>query len=392
MVSTLLPPILRSESSDLLRETLGRYLDESLSWERVAVLDRDDAFPEDVWKGLAELGVLGLGIPVEHGGSGGGVRESLVACAEIASRYPSLAVDYVLCGMVGRMLGDQGTDAQRERWLGPLVRGDAIHAYGISEPDGGTDALAARTRAVAVADGWRVTGRKLWISMAGRAEVIFTVARTEEPPAGGSRAHGLSVIAVPTDQPGVDISRVHLAGMRGAGTCEVVFDGATAGADDLVGVAGRGFHMLRETLNVERLLSSMISVGIGRAALGAAVTYAAEREAFGRPIGGFQVLQHGLVDAAVGLSGAMLITERALEGLEAGDDVTDLAGMAKLATAEATAVVVDRGMRLMGAMGLARETPMQMWFRDARLQLFSPVSNEMVRNLLGEAMGLPRSY
>lgn len=392
MVATQLPHVFRSDDCDALRQSLSGYLDEQLSWERVRELDESGTFPADVWRGLGGLGVLGLGIPESDGGSGGSSREAVVACLEIARRYPSLSVDYVLCGMVGRMLGDHGTHAQRVAWLRPLASGDAVHAYGISEPDGGTDALAARTRAERTDDGWVVHGRKLWISMAEHADVVFTVARTSPAPPGRSRANGLSVIAVPTGQPGVQVERVHLAGMRGAGTCEVLFDGAVAPADALVGEEGRGFHMLRPTLNVERLLSAAISLGIGIGALEHALAYAVEREAFGRPVGGFQAVQHGLVDAAVGLSGAMLLVEHAVEGYEAGEEVTAVAGMAKLAAAEATAVVVDRGMRLLAGMGLAVEAPMQMWFRDARLQLFSPVSNEMVRNLVGEAMGLPRSY
>ena len=371
---------------------MGALLDRELDSETVRDLDESDAFPDRAWSRLATLGVLGLGIPTELGGSGGGAAEAVAACIEIARRYPSLAVDYVLCGMVGRMLGDHGTPAQQQAWLRPLADGTSIHAYGISEPDGGTDALAARTRAEADGDGWRVTGTKLWISMAAQADVIFTVARTSAPPLGRSRANGLSVIAVPTDQDGVEIRRVHLAGMRGAGTCEVAFDGAVAPAESLIGQEGRGFHMLRDTLNIERLLSAGISIGIGQAALSAAVSYAGEREAFGRQIGGFQAVQHGLVDASVELAGAMLLLERAVEDHEAGSEVQNLSGMAKLAASEATAAVVDRGMRTMAAMGLARESPMQMWFRDARLQLFSPVSNEMVRNILGESMGLPRSY
>jgi acyl-CoA dehydrogenase len=392
MTRTLLPEILTGDERGALRHTVDAYLDEALPWRRVADLDEADAFPGDVWSGLGEIGVLGLGIPEEFGGSGGSAGDSMVVCIEIARRYPSLAVDYVLCGMVARMLVDHGTEEQRERWLPGMASGETIHAYGISEPDGGTDALALRTRAVPEGDGWRVDGSKLWISMAGEADVIFTLLRTDAPDPPDRPARGISVLAVPTGQDGVTVRRVHLAGMRGAGTCEVTFDGARAEGDGLVGPRGRGFHMLRETLNVERLLSAAISIGIGTAALEGALDYAAEREAFGRPIGGFQAIQHPLVDAAVALGGGMLLTERALERYEAGEDATAASGMAKLAVAEATAQVVDRGVRALGGMGLAREAPMQMWFRDARLQLFSPVSNEMVRNLVAEAMGLPRSY
>jgi acyl-CoA dehydrogenase len=392
MTRTLLPAILTGDERGALRRTVGAYLDEELPWRRVADLDEADAFPRDVWSGLGKIGLLGLGIPEELGGSGGSAADSMVVCIEIARRYPSLAVDYVLCGMVARMLVDHGTDDQRERWLPGLASGETIHAYGISEPEGGTDALALRTRAVPAGDGWRVDGSKLWISMAGEADVIFTLLRTDAPDPPDRPARGISVLAVPTGQDGVTVRRVHLAGMRGAGTCEVTFDGARADDDGLIGPRGRGFHMLRETLNVERLLSAAISIGIGTAALEWTLDYAAHREAFGRPIGGFQAIQHPLVDAAVALGGGMLLTEHALGLYEAGEDATAASGMAKLAVAEATAQVVDQGVRTLGGMGLAREAPMQMWFRDARLQLFSPVSNEMVRNLVAEAMGLPRSY
>ena len=392
MEQTLLPSFLAGVERELLRESLRGLLDEVLPWDRVRELDAADRFPRDAWEALGGLGVLGIGIPAEHGGSDGTASDAVAACAEIAARYPSLAVDYVLVGMVARMLADHGTPAQQQRWLPGLAAGTSIQAYGISEPDGGTDTLALRTRARLDGDEWVVDGSKLWISMADEADVIFVLLRTDEPDPPHRRASGVSVLAVPTDQPGVKVRRVHLAGMRGAGTCAVTFAGARAPSDWHIGPRSRGFYMLRETLDIERLLSAAISIGIGRAAFDATVVYAKERHAFGRPIGGFQALQHGIVDGAVGLAGAMLLTERAVGAHEAGEDASVLCGMSKLATAEATAVVVDRGMRLMAGMGLAREAPMQMWFRDARLQLFSPLSNDMIRNILGESLGLPRSY
>lgn len=392
MESTLLPTLLADAERDLLRESLAGFLDRELPYTRVRQLDADDRFPRDVWEGLGSLGVLGIGIPPESGGGGGSAADAVVACAEIAGRYPSLAVDYVLVGMVARMLADHGSEEQRARWLPGLAAGTSIQAYGISEPDGGTDALALRTRARLDGDAWVIDGSKLWISMADESDVVFVLLRTDESDPPDKRARGISVIAVPTDQPGVIVRRVHLAGMRGAGTCEITFEGARAPVDWLIGPRGRGFHMLRETLDIERLLSAGISIGIGRAALAATVAYARERHAFGRPIGGFQALQHGIVDASVALAGAILLTEQAVAAHEAGREASAACSMAKLATAEATAIVVDRGMRVMAGMGLARETPMQMWFRDARLQLFSPLSNDMIRNILGESLGLPRSY
>ena len=391
-MATLLPDILRSADRDAFREAVASYLDRALAPDTVATLDEEDRFPRDVWKGLGDIGALGLGIPPEHGGPGGSATDSLMVTIEIAKRYPSLSVDFVSAGMLARTLTEHGTPEQQRAWLPGLMTGEQIIAYGISEPDGGTDALALRTRARETDSGFQVDGAKLWISMANEADVILATVRTDEPPAPERRAHGVSLLAVPTNQTGVSIRRVQLAGMRGAGTCEVTFDGAIADVNGIVGPRGRGFHVLRDTLSIERLLAAGISIGIGTAALELAVRYATERTAFGRPIGGFQAVAHPLVDAAAGLAGAMLLAERAALAIEAGNDDAVLANMAKLAAGEATAVVVDRGMRAMAAMGLARESPMQMYFRDARLQTFSPISNEMVRNVLSENMGFPRSY
>ena len=190
-----------------------------------------------------------------------------------------------------------------------------------------------------------------------------------------------------------------LSGMRAAATCEVFLDGAEAPAGNLIGERGRGFHALRGALAVERLLAAGISLGIGVGALEEMVRYAAEREAFGRPIGAFQAVQHPIADSAAELSAALCLAERvalADEGATsvgvAGPDPTSLAAMAKLVAAETTARIVDRGMRIFAAHGLAASSLMQRYFRDARLQLFSPISNEMIRNLLGERLGLPRSY
>jgi alkylation response protein AidB-like acyl-CoA dehydrogenase len=190
----------------------------------------------------------------------------------------------------------------------------------------------------------------------------------------------------------VTIRRVELSGMRSAAVCEVFLDDAEAPAEHLLGERGRGFHLLRASLAVERLLAAGVSLGLSTAAFELALRYCGEREAFGRPIGAFQAVQHPLVDSATELAGSLLLAERAAEVLESGADATGIAAMAKLGAAETAVRVVDRGMRAMAAHGYAASSPMQMYFRDARLQTFSPISNEMIRNLLAEQMGMPRSY
>lgn len=376
----------RRDLRRMVRDVLGRHL----PVEAALAADREGRFDWAAWRALGAAGVLGLGAPEESGGGGGTVGDALAVVEEVARVLPSLAVDYVTCGMAMRMLAD-GTAGRAAEWLPRIASGEAVCAFGLSEPNAGTDLLALRTSARERGGDWVLTGQKLWISLAQEAEVIFVLARTD-PPEEGRRSRGLSVIAVPVDQPGVTVRRVPLMGMRAAVSCEVFFDEAVAPRANLVGERGRGLRLLGRTLDVERVLAAGISLGIGWGALDLHVRYAKEREAFGRPIGALQAIQHPAADSLTDLTAARALTGVAVRAIENGEPATALAAMAKLNAAEATARIVDRGMRAMGAMGLAQESPMQMYFRDARLQLFSPISNEMVRNILGESLGLPRSY
>ncbi|GAA0542532.1 acyl-CoA dehydrogenase family protein [Actinomadura livida] len=373
-----------------LRDMVGSLLARELPADRALALDREGLFAADAWTALGRAGLLGLGGDEAAGGTGGTVGDAVAVTEEIARVLPGLAVDYVTCGMAMRMLGD-GTGTAAAAWLPDIASGEKICSFGMSEPDVGTDLLNLRTSA-RVEDGrWVLRGQKLWISLAHKAEIAFVLCRTD-PPEEGRRSRGLSVIAVPLDQPGVTVNRVHLAGMRAAGTCEIYFDDAVAPLDHLVGERGRGMALLAQTLDVERVLAAGISLGIGRAALDLHVTHLREREAFGGPIGRFQALQHAAADSIADLSASRALVNTAVRTMEEGGPATALTAMAKLVAGESTARIVDRGMRAMAAHGLAEESAMQMYFRDARLQLFSPVSNDMIRNILGESLGLPRSY
>ncbi|WP_122816859.1 acyl-CoA dehydrogenase family protein [Nocardioides pantholopis] len=379
-------PATRSDVRAMTADLLARHLPA----EEAARTDREGGFGRGVWRALGEAGLLGLAADEDAGGSGGTVGDAVAVTEEIARVLPSLAVDYVLSGMAMRMLADPACGVVAD-WLPSVAAGERICSFGLSEPGVGTDLLGLRSRATLVDGEWRVSGQKTWISLAGEADHVFVLCRTD-PAEDGRRARGLSLIAVPTDQPGVSVRRVHLAGMRAAGTCEVFLDEARAPEDHLVGRRGRGLQMISQALDVERVMAAAISLGIGRAALDLHVAYAGEREAFGAPIGALQAVQHPAADSVAELSAARALVNSTVGRIERGEDALAHSAMAKLVAAETTARVTDRGMRALGAMGLAEESAMQMYFRDARLQLFSPISNEMIRNLLGEALGLPRSY
>ncbi len=315
----------------------------------------------------------------------------MVVTIEIARRLPSLAVDYVLAAMAAQLLAKHGSKEQCG-WLEPLGSGSHVHAFAITEPSGGTDVTQTGTRAVLDGDVWRITGHKQWISLAEHANLLYVLARTDPPDTPGRLARGLSLLAVEVPQPGIVVTRIPVEGMRASGVCDVVFDGAQAPADCLVGERGRGLHALSGTLALERTLAAALSVGISTAVLEFATNYAKDRMAFGRPVGGFQAVQHPIVESVAGLASSMLMLEWATRLVEEDSDAIAVASLAKLVASKTAAQAADNAMRLFGAAGYASELLVQMWFGDSRLQLFSPVTNEMVKNILGEAIGLPRSY
>lgn len=379
----------REDHELALTESMQGLLSRHLPEERASEADENRLFLRDVWEALGQNGMLGIGIPDELGGSGGGIAEAAIVTRELARVLPSMAVDYVLSGMVNRTLID--SDSHFDLIPG-LVSGESIYAYGLSEPGGGSDLLSLRTHARLENAEWIINGQKLWISMANEADGIFVLCRTDEPEPGRSRASGLSLIIVPTDQPGVEAKKVKLAIMRAASSCEVFFSDARAPENALVGERGKGLYAMRGTLDIERIMSAAISLGIGQSALELAVRYVGEREAFGGPLGRLQAVQHPLADSASELAAANLLVEHAARKVDAGVPASQESAMAKLFAAETTARLVDRAARVMGAMGVASETPMQRFLRDARLQLFSPVNNDLLKGVIGQGMGLPKSY
>ncbi|WP_283095601.1 acyl-CoA dehydrogenase family protein [Nocardioides alcanivorans] len=385
-----LVPETEPETRRDLRAMTSRLLGRELPDERALEIDRTGGFDRGLWERLGTAGLLGLGAPEELGGSGGTVGDSVAVTEEIARVLPSLAVDHVLSGMAMRMLSE--ADAGPVSALLPeIAAGTHVVSYGLSEPDVGTDLLRLRTSARYDGSRWLVNGRKTWISLASEADTIFVLCRTD-PLDPDHPSRGLSLLAVPADQPGVEVRRVHLAGMRAAVTCEVTLTDAVASDETPVGGRGRGLRILSRALDVERVMAAAISIGIGRGALELHRDYALQREAFGRRIGALQAIQHPLADSAAELSAARSLLDDTVRRIEDGRSSVAESAMSKLVASETTARIVDRGMRAMGAMGLAEESRMQMFFRDARLQLFSPISNEMIRNLVGEALGMPRSY
>jgi acyl-CoA dehydrogenase len=386
-----LDPIADSPERAELRATVQRLVADVAPPQRVAALDEAQEFDEALFVALADLGAFAVGAPPGAGGSGD-VRDQLVIVEELAAGPTSMAAFAIAHFAVTQVVGSFGRTPAHHELARALVDGRTRCAFALSEPSGGTDvARAMQTRAVRDGDTWRLSGQKMWTSGATTAQHVVVLARSS--PIERSPVHGVTMFLVPTDASGVTIRTIDTFGIRGLSTCEVFLDDVAVSDDDVLGEVDQGMRQVFATINREGLNATAACLGVGRGALDLAVAYAKEREVFGSPIGAFQVPQHWLVDGSVALESARGLMVRAAEIEVAGGDAGVLASMAKLVASEAAQTIALRGMQLMGGMGYTRAVAMERYFRDVRLWQFSPLTNEMVRNRIGEQhLGLPRSY
>lgn len=380
------------EDQRSLRELVREVVSTVATPQRLSDFDEREAFDEELYSALAESGLVALQADLD--GSHASHLSQTVVLEELGATATSMAVSFVVQYMGVTMLSQHATAAQKETVLAPLLSGEQRVAFALTEPGGGTDvARAMATRARQQDDGsWVLNGSKLWISGADDAGTLIVLARTSEPE--GSAINGITMFLVPAGTEGLSVNVLDTIGIHGLSTCEVGIDEVKLPADAVLGEVGKGFRQVLATLNGERLNAAAVALGIARGAQEASLAFVREREAFGRQIGGFQILQHRLVDGAVQIELVRGIVQRAAQATDAGSDSAPaLTAMAKLSAAEAAVQITEHGMRSMGGSGLSREYPMQRFFRDARLYTFAPLTDEMTRNFLGEHyLQLPRSY
>jgi acyl-CoA dehydrogenase len=358
-----------------------------------AACDRDHRFPWEFYEAMAEGGWLGVAIPEEYGGGGRGITEAALVLNRVAASGAAMngasALHLTVFGL--NPVVKFGNERLKSTFLPRAARGDLHVAFGVTEPDAGTDTSRVATRAVDDgAGGFVVTGRKIWTSKALESEVCLLLARTDGEP--GSFA-GLSLFLVDLDERYCDIAPIPKVGRNAVASCEVAYDGLPVEGWRLVGERGHGFKQLLHGLNPERILLAAVACGIGEAALRRATAYAREREVFGRPIGANQAIAHPLAQAYMQLSGAfnlaMLAAGRYDGGLECGEQ----ANTAKYLAAEASFFAADQALQTHGGLGYASEYHVERYWREARLQRLAPVSQEMTCNYIAQqVLGLPRSY
>ncbi|MEO8299566.1 MAG: acyl-CoA dehydrogenase family protein [Burkholderiales bacterium] len=356
---------------------------------RTLELDREKRFDEALQRRLGEIGVYGCGTPEAEGGSGGDTVHQAIALEVLGRKATSMAVYCVVSFLVTRLLRHHGSPEQQRTLLRPLLKGQLQAAFCLTESGGGTDVLA-NTHTVARPQGndWVIDGDKTWVSGATDSDVLLVVARTAE-----HRTRGFTVFAVPAGTPGVSTSRLDTMALNSLPSCEVRLQGVVVPHTAVVGEVNDGLKQIMAALNGERINAAAVVNGVGRGALEAALDHARSRQAFAKPIGQFQAVQHRLAASAVAIETAWSSVLEAARRDAAGEATDVLSAMAKWASSKAALGITDVGMELMAAAGFLEQQVMQRLFRDARLHVFAPVNNDMILNLLGERwLGLPRAY
>ncbi len=348
-------------------------------WDRAAQL------PRTVLTELGTLGFLGMMTPEADDGLGLDTLTYLLALEELAAADASLAVSVGMQHAVqSGLLQPRGTAAQRERWLRPLARGELLAGIALAEPDAGSDAGALRTQAVREGDGWVLTGTKAWVTNGATADFVIVLARTASVPGAG----GMSAFIVPTNVAGYRPGeRADTMGLRASNTVSVTLDGVRLPREHLLGEEGSGLTYALEALDIGRLGTAIVAVGIARRALEHAIAYCAERKQFGRALREFEALQFKLADMATRVAAARALAHAAAAQRDRGEGVTPQASMAKLLASETAMWVTTQAIQLFGGYGYMRDFPVEKLFRDAKGTEILDGTSEMLRLEIAGRMG-----
>ncbi|HRH87229.1 MAG TPA: acyl-CoA dehydrogenase family protein [Rubrivivax sp.] len=354
---------------------------------------KEDRFPDELWQALGKFGLLGLSIPEEYGGSGGGVLEITALNEALAlAGVPTLFL--VVTGLGRVPIVRNGTKEQIARYVTPTCTGEKKLCFAITEPNAGTNSFAMTTLATRNADGgWTLNGQKVFISGARDADTMLVVARTTKAGEVKHRTEGMSLFVLDVKAPGVKLQQLNIQVETAERQYMVFFDNVQLPADAVIGEPGKGAKLMFEGLNSERLLAAGAALGLGDYALSKAVAYANDRKPFGRPIGSYQALQHRLALAKAEIEAARLMTYDAADRFDNGEDAGAHANMAKLLASRAAVAAIDATLQTHGGYGFDRDYDVVTLWPMIRLLEIAPINNEMLMNYIGEhVLGLPKSY
>ncbi|MEU0190018.1 acyl-CoA dehydrogenase family protein [Streptomyces afghaniensis] len=347
-----------------------------------------------LWSEAGKLGYLGVNLPEAYGGGGGGISELSIVLEELGAAGCPLLMLVVSPAICGTVIARFGTDAQKQHWLPALADGSRLMAFGITEPDAGSNSHRITTTARRDQDtgGWILTGRKVFISGVDLADATLIVGRTEDARTGRLKP---CLFIVPRDAPGFTRRPIDMELAAAEKQFELTLDDVRLPADALVGDEDAGLLQLFAGLNPERIMTAAFAIGMGRHALAKAVEYARDRQVWDTPIGAHQAIAHPLAQAHIDLELARLMMQKAARLYDAGDDMGagEAANMAKYAAGEACVKAVDQAVHTLGGNGLTREFGLASLITAARVARIAPVSREMILNYVShQTLGLPKSY
>ena len=374
-------------------DDLRRWVDAEIPKDYLRAIEaREGEYPIELFDKLGAAGYHGVSVPVEYGGTGGNLVTQLLLARGLSRSMAGMIWVWGSTSFAGaNSVGLYGTDKQKAEILPKIAAGKLRVTIGFTEPGGGTDVLGAlATKARKVDGGWVINGAKTWCTSAHASHYVLLLVRTDDNV--DRKSKGVTLFLMPTDAPGITLSPIPTLGMRGLGTFDMTLKDVFVPDDLVLGTPGEAWKMLLPTLANERIMLMGTCLGIMDGVLEDALAYMNERKAFGKQIGEFQALQHYLADIAMSRHQTEFVAHHAAWLGDTGQDVFMAVTMGKVIASEHAVRAADLGIQILGGQGYSGRTDMQRYWRDARLMRFSPISNEMARNLIAERHGLPRSF
>ncbi len=375
----------------------ARKLGERFGLEYWREQDAKKAFPTEFWQAVCDAGLAAVALPVEYGGSGLGALEMALIIENLAAAGAGSTVGqlFMLNPVFGGVsIAKFGTLAMKEDLLPKLVSGEINFCMALTEPDAGSNTLETRSFAEATSSGWRLNGRKIWITGVTAASKMLVIARTKKLSESTGRSDGLSMFMIDVDRAGVSHTAIDKLGTNTLDSSSVFFDDAEIRSDELVGTLHKGWRELLDVLNIERIVTTAGLIGTGELSIKLAVNYANDRKVFGdRAISSYQSMQFPLAQCYAEIEAARLLNYKAASNFDRGVPFGSDANAAKLLAAQTVARATERAMQTMGGMGYSKEFHVERLWRDCRLFRFAPVTEEMILNYIANHdLGMPRSY
>ena len=371
-----------NEQQTEVRDMVRRFAEAEIR-PIAASLDESERFPGEVYARMAELGLFGITVPAAHGGAGMDVLSYAVVMEELSRGYASVADQCGLLELLGTLLVAHGTEAQRTKYLAPMLRAELRPAYAITEAEAGSDVSGIRTTATRTEAGWRLDGGKLWIHNAPVCDFVAVLARTDKD--AGRR--GMSIFLVDANLSGFSRGKKeHKMGQRASQVGALHFDGVELPADALLGPEGRGFHIMMSVLEKGRIGIAALAVGIAQAGLDAAVDYARQRKQFGRPIADNQGLQWLLADMAKDIQAARLLTWDAAARMDRGESATQASSIAKCFAGDAAVAHTGNAVQVFGGSGYIRGFEVERLYRDAKICQIYEGTQQIQRTIIAREL------